>query len=111
MFVHPAQLQSELHDVAITTSDHVQLLAWYIRPLQENGNTVMLLHGLADNRLGTVGYAEILLAHGYSVLMPDARAHGISGGDLATYGVVEVMTFGDGFNCWRRVIIQVASSD
>jgi uncharacterized protein len=83
------QLQSELHDVAITTSDHVQLLAWYIRPLQDNGNTVMLLHGLGDNRLGTVGYAEILLAHGYSVLMPDARAHGISGGDLATYGVVE----------------------
>jgi len=81
--------QSELHDVAITTSDHVQLLAWYIRPLQENGNTVLLLHGLGDNRLGMTGYAEILLKHGYSVLMPDARAHGTSGGDVATYGLLE----------------------
>jgi pimeloyl-ACP methyl ester carboxylesterase len=32
---------------------------------------------------------QLLLAHGYSVLLPDARAHGASGGPLATYGLVE----------------------
>ena len=50
---------------------------------------MILLHGLSDNRLGMIGYAELLLSHGFSVLMPDARAHGNSGGQLATYGLVE----------------------
>ena len=31
----------------------------------------------------------MLLRHGYSVLLPDARAQGMSGGDLATYGFLE----------------------
>jgi hypothetical protein len=35
------------------------------------------------------GYAMLLLSHGYSVLLPDARAHGASGGILATYGLLE----------------------
>jgi pimeloyl-ACP methyl ester carboxylesterase len=35
------------------------------------------------------GYAQLFLAHGYTVLMPDARAHGTSGGQLATYGLLE----------------------
>ena len=35
------------------------------------------------------GYAEMFLNHGYSVLMPDARAHGISGGIHPTFGLLE----------------------
>jgi uncharacterized protein len=31
----------------------------------------------------------MLLRHGYSVLLPDARAHGESGGAIGTYGVLE----------------------
>jgi uncharacterized protein len=47
---------------------------------------VLLFHGVSDNRTGTVGYAEFLLRHGYSVVMMDSRAHGESGGEIATYG-------------------------
>src|SRR5690242_9331386 len=67
----------------------MSLKGWRVRPHTGNGNIVILLHGLSDNRLGMVGYAEILLDHGFSVLMPDARAHGASGGQLATYGLLE----------------------
>jgi pimeloyl-ACP methyl ester carboxylesterase len=35
------------------------------------------------------GYAQLFLARGFTVLLPDARAHGISGGHLATYGLLE----------------------
>jgi fermentation-respiration switch protein FrsA (DUF1100 family) len=49
----------------------------------------MLLHGLSDNRMGMIGYAESFVSHGYNVLMADARAHGTSGGELASYGLVE----------------------
>src|SRR2546430_7508367 len=31
----------------------------------------------------------MFLHKGYSVLLPDSRAHGESGGDLATYGITE----------------------
>jgi hypothetical protein len=54
-----------------------------------NGKAVILLHGLSDNRLGMIGYAELFMVHGFSILMPDARAHGASGGQLATYGLLE----------------------
>lgn len=83
------ELNAEVADVSITTMDNVTLRAWLIRPRETNHDAVLLLHGQADNRLGMSGYAKLLLGHGYSVLLPDARAHGSSGGSLATYGLVE----------------------
>ena len=70
---------SELTDIAIAARDGVTLRAWSIRPGNSNGNAVILLHGLGDNRFGMTGYAELLLSRGFSVLMSDARAHGTSG--------------------------------
>lgn len=84
-----ADLNAQLTDVAIEPQSHVSLRAWLIQPQHSNGNAVILLHGLGDNRLGMTGYAELLLSHGYNVLMPDSRAQGESGGDLATYGIIE----------------------
>lgn len=80
---------AELNDASITSQDGITLRAWSIRPHHGNGDAVILLHGLADNRMGMTGYAQILLRHGFIVLLPDARAHGASGGDLATYGLIE----------------------
>lgn len=78
-----------LMDASITTKDGVLLKAWYLRPEEWNGSTVIVQHGLRDNRLGMTDYADIFLLHGYAVLLPDARAHGMSGGALATYGLLE----------------------
>ena len=83
------QLNSRLADVQISAFDDAPLRAWFIEPQHNNGDAVILLHGLGDNRLGMQGYAEMFLGHGYSVLMPDARAHGISGGLHPTYGLLE----------------------
>jgi pimeloyl-ACP methyl ester carboxylesterase len=82
-------LDADLADAAITTPDHATLRAWIIHPHHPNGDAVLLLHGLGDNRLGMTGYAQLLLAHGFTVLLPDARAHGLSDGPLATYGLLE----------------------
>jgi uncharacterized protein len=81
--------KSELTNVSITVPDGVILRAWSIRPRNGNENAVILLHGLSDNRAGMTGYAELLLNRGFSVLLPDARAHGSSGGNLATFGLME----------------------
>jgi len=78
-----------LEDVQVTADDGVTLRGWSMRPVQANGDAVILLHGVADNRMGVLGYADMLLRHGYAVVLPDARRHGASGGDIATYGVKE----------------------
>ncbi len=52
-------------------------------------DVVIAFHGVADNRLSMVPYAEMFLRRGYAVLFPDARAHGISGGKMATFGLLE----------------------
>jgi pimeloyl-ACP methyl ester carboxylesterase len=80
---------ASLQDISITTSDHLQLQAWLLAPALPNQVSVILLHGLSDNRAGMLGYAELLLAHHFTVLLPDARAHGASEGALATYGLLE----------------------
>lgn len=83
------RFQAHLQDVGIIATDGAALGAWHIQRERSNGGAIILLHGLGDNRLGTVGYAELFLAHGYDVLMPDARTHGVSSGRIATYGVLE----------------------
>jgi dipeptidyl aminopeptidase/acylaminoacyl peptidase len=84
-----ARNHAVLADVSVTATDGATLRGWSIRPLQGNGDAVILLHGVADNRMGVLGNANLLLRHGYTVLLPDARAHGTSGGELATYGIKE----------------------
>ena len=84
-----ANFGAQLQDVAITAADGVALKGWFVHPRDYNGNAVILLHGITDNREGVAGYGHLLLEHGYAVLLPDARRHGESGGELATYGVKE----------------------
>lgn len=80
---------AELDNVQITAADGVTLNAWYLRPQHANRRDVVLLHGVQDNREGVAGFAPMLLDRGYGVLLPDSRAHGESGGTLATYGLRE----------------------
>ena len=73
-------------DFTVRAPDGVALRGWKVRPAKPNGDWVLLFHGVSDNRTGVLGYAEFLLRHGYAVVMMDSRAHGESGGDIATYG-------------------------
>jgi uncharacterized protein len=73
-------------DLSVQVLDKVELRGWKIRAPEPSGDWVLLFHGVADNRTGVLGPAELLLRHGFSVVMMDSRAHGRSGGDMATYG-------------------------
>jgi dipeptidyl aminopeptidase/acylaminoacyl peptidase len=79
----------EFRDVELTTPDGAILRAWFLRPSGANGDAVILLHGVSDNRMGMYGYGKWLVQNHYMVLIPDARAHANSGGELATYGLKE----------------------
>jgi pimeloyl-ACP methyl ester carboxylesterase len=73
-------------DFNVRALDGVELRGWKIRSRSPNGDWVLLFHGVSDNRTGVLGHGEFLLRHGYNLVMMDARAHGESGGDMATYG-------------------------
>ena len=76
-------------DFQVTAPDGATLRGWKVRQKNLNGSWVLAFHGVADNRVGVVSQSEFLLRAGYSVLMMDARAHGASGGPIATYGWLE----------------------
>src|ERR1043166_7865440 len=80
---HASDDDATLSEVSISAGDGVPLHAWTLQPEEWNGNSVIVLHGLKDNRLGMMDYADMPLVHGYGVLIPDARAHGESGGTVA----------------------------
>ena len=84
-----SDFKADLQDVSITAADGTPLRAWYVIPERDNGNAVVLMHGVADTREGVSGYGRMFLNRGYRVLLADSRAHGESGGDIATYGVRE----------------------
>lgn len=84
-----AAINGTVRDVSITVADGSKLVGWIAIPRNASGNAALLLHGLGDNRLGMTGYAELLVARGFTVLLPDSRAHGESGGTLATFGLLE----------------------
>jgi uncharacterized protein len=76
-------------DFLVHAPDGIVLRGWSVHAHEPNGNWVLLFHGVSDNRTGMSGQAELLLRHGYDVLMMDSRDHGESGGTLATYGWLE----------------------
>src|SRR5215468_4481857 len=84
-----AQAHARLEDFQVATPDGAILRGWKVRPPEPNGSWVLIFHGVADNRVGVIGQAELLLRARYSVVMMDARAHGESGGAMATYGWLE----------------------
>lgn len=73
----------------VTAGDGAVLRAWVFTPHSPNGGAVVLLHGVGDSRAGMLGHARYLLGSGFTVLTPDSRGHGVSGGEYITYGLKE----------------------
>jgi alpha-beta hydrolase superfamily lysophospholipase len=84
-----AHTRGRREDFTVTAPDGALLHGWKVRAANPNGSWVLLFHGVSDNRVGVIGQSEFLLQSGYNVVMMDSRAHGDSGGDIATYGWLE----------------------
>src|SRR5215467_631846 len=84
-----AQIGAQREDFDVRTQDGVLLRGWKVRAAKPNVSWVLVFHGVADNRYGVTEHARMLLQAGYSVVMMDQRAHGASGGALASYGWLE----------------------
>ena len=84
-----AQIGAHREEFDVRAPDGAILRGWKVRAARPNGAWVLVLHGVADNRYGTEEHARMLLQSGYGVVMMDSRAHGASGGEIASYGWLE----------------------
>ena len=65
---------SSYQEVTFATSDDLRLSGWYVP--SKNGAAVIVVHGGGSDRTGSLPHAELLLRHGYGVLLYDARGRG-----------------------------------
>ena len=75
---------ADYREVGFEATDGVDISAWY-RPTR-NGATIIVVHGGGGDRTGAVAHAELLVRHGYGVLLHDARGRGKSEGVQNAYG-------------------------
>lgn len=90
------------HDVTYEGAG-VRLSGWRCVPTGPARGTLILLHGIADNRDSLAGVVARFRKRGLNILAYDSRAHGNSGGEICTYGYFEKQDL-------RRVIDSLESA-
>lgn len=88
--IHALERKYGWERVQVHSKDGTRLRGTYIENPSGSHDTVILLHGLYQNRTMCVPYAQIYLEKGYNVLMPDIRGHGESGGSTNDWGIHDV---------------------
>ena len=76
-------------------ADGVAIDVWVVNARDKEGKpakaraTMLILHGLHQDKAKYLGIGERLAKKGYDAVLPDLRAHGDSGGQYVTYAVKE----------------------
>jgi alpha-beta hydrolase superfamily lysophospholipase len=84
-----ARWGKHLHQFRYRGEGGIRLAAVSLDPRGAARGTVVLLHGLGDQKEGMLPFAEAFALAGYRAIAPDLRAHGQSGGDYCTFGYDE----------------------
>jgi len=88
----PAQLGLAWEDITFRSQDGIELRGWYLPSPSATDRGIVLAHGIDDNRLQSgiaLHLTTALLDRGFSVLLFDLRASGISGSAPQTLGTHE----------------------
>jgi len=70
----------------IKANDQINLSAVKIVNLDVTDKWVILMHGYRGSSSQMSNYAKNYFEKGYNILIPDLRAHGLSGGEYITFG-------------------------
>lgn len=70
--------------ITLKTNDSIIISAWLVG--KNPDKAVILLSGIKGNRLSQIKRAIFFLKNDFTVLLPDLRGTGKSGGDLITFG-------------------------
>lgn len=80
----PATVGLEYESLTLTTTDGVELAAWYVQGTNRAG--VVVTHGAGSTRSDVLDQAAVLARSGYTLVLIDARGHGDSGGTAMDFG-------------------------
>jgi len=78
-----------LEEVEFNGEGGVPLRGWFVPP--RSGALVILVTGLGGNRASLLPEALLMARAGYGIFSWDARASGESGGNVATWGMLEAL--------------------
>jgi fermentation-respiration switch protein FrsA (DUF1100 family) len=84
----PADFNMTYEDLTITSPDGLKLVGWFVP--SQNGAVIIMQHGYKSTRQELLNEAEMMVRHGYGVLLTTVRAHDYSDGELITFGMYEV---------------------
>lgn len=84
----PPELPSITETITFAARDGVKLSGWFV-PREGSRKAVVLLHGHGSSRKQMIARARLFHDAGYSALLYDARAHGLSEGAFGSVGWLE----------------------
>ena len=87
------QEHTGLQSISLTTADGIPLRGWYRAP--QNGTLVLLLGGLGATRDTMLPEAEMLMRHGFGVLLADTRSCAGALGSLGYFEVADLRAMAD----------------
>lgn len=74
--------------LTIASPNGYTLKGYFLKPLQTT-NTVIICHGVTENKVNSARYARMFETLGYNTVIYDHRRHGESGGKTTSYGHYE----------------------
>lgn len=86
--LHPSDLNLPHEDIILKTPDGLKVACWLIKASPAKG-TIIILHGVSENKTAGLPLARELHDHRYNVFLYDSRRHGESEGRFCTYGYHE----------------------
>lgn len=98
--IHSLEARNGWQRVEVHSKDGTKLVGTYIPGESGTRNTVILLHGLYQNRTMCIPYANIYRRMGYNVLLADLRGHGESEGGHTDWGIHDV----EDMNAWVSLL-------
>ncbi|MBY0526811.1 MAG: lysophospholipase [Gemmataceae bacterium] len=84
----PSDLGMTWEPLECRTADAMRLSGWVVTPPRPRG-TVVLFHGMRNNRTQTLDRTQFLVPAGYRCVAFDHRAHGESSGKRTSFGYYE----------------------
>lgn len=83
------------------TTDSIEIASWFL-PNPEKMGTILMVHGFDMNKSGMLARANHFYKLGYSVLLPDLRARGESGGKKANTGASNAHDIESVYNFYKQ---------
>jgi uncharacterized protein len=95
----PSGTPADVEEVRLTTSDELQLTAWFVRADRDPASVVLVTPGNAGNRALRLPLARGLAARGHDVLLLEYRGYGGNPGQPHERGLVR-----DAVAAWEHLV-------